>query len=153
MGFGTAITRTTSTLTAATTSLGATIAGATTTTTAAAGAASGGALGATLGALRGAADGVRGGAEKGSRSPTAAALTAVALGVTGILDWPLLLTVGGTALVVNRLTSRPDIQTRNSTATTPAPSGAKSTIKTKAPRPRGAATNRPRTTPAQAEDT
>jgi len=150
MGFGTAITRTTSTLTAATTSLGATIAGATTT---AAGAASGGALGATLGALRGAADGVRGGAEKGSRSPTAAALTAVALGVTGILDWPLLLTVGSTALVVNRLTSRPDIQTRNSTATTPAPSGAKSTIETKASRPRGAATNRPRTTPAQAEDT
>ncbi len=150
MGFGTAITRTTSTLTAATTSLGATIAGATTT---AAGAASGGALGATRGALRGAADGVRGGAEKGSRSPTAAALTAVALGATGIIDWPLLLTVGGTALVVNRLTSRPDIQTRNSTTTPPAPSGAKSTIKTKAPRPRGAATNRPRTTPAPAEDT
>ena len=96
---------------------------------------------------------LRGGAEKGSRSPTAAALTAVALGVTGIIDWPLLLTAGGTALVVNRLTSRPDIQTRNSTATSPAPSGAKSTMKTKAPRPRGAATNRPRTTPAPAEDT
>jgi len=95
----------------------------------------------------------RGGAEKGSRSPTAAALTAVALGATGILDWPLLLTVGGTALMVNRLTSRPDIQTRNSTTTPPAPSEAKSTMKTKAPRPRGTATNRPRTTPAPAEDT
>jgi len=103
MGLGTAITHTTSRLADATTS--------------AAGAASDAALGTTLGALRGAADGVREGAEKGSRSPTAAALTSVALAATGILDWPLLLAAGGTALLLTQLSPHPDTQTLDSAAT------------------------------------
>jgi len=109
MGLHTPITRTTDTVIAATTSAAGAVTAA---TTSVAGATGGAALGAGLGAVRGAADGLRDGAERGSRSAPAAALTVTALTVTGILDWPLVLAAGGTAILVNRLTQTPGEQPR-----------------------------------------
>ncbi len=105
MGLGTVITRTTGTLVTATTSAGAAVAGSATAT---AGALAGGAVGAGLGAMRGAGEGIVEGAKRGSRSTPAAALTAVVLGAAGIVEWPVLLAAGGTALLMNRLTRHPD---------------------------------------------
>lgn len=76
-------------------------------TTALAGAVGGAAIGGTIGALRGTAEGVVHGAESGRRSTPALVLTAAALGITGVLDWPLLLAAGGTAYAVDRFTRNP----------------------------------------------
>jgi Lsr2 len=79
-------------------------------TRAAAGAVGGTVIGATSGAVRGAADGASTGMRAGSRSRPAAAVTtavtAVGLGVAGIVDWPLL--VGGAAVlaIADQLSSR-----------------------------------------------
>ncbi|MGE2837087.1 hypothetical protein [Mycobacterium sp. SMC-4] len=75
-------------------------------TTAAAGAVGGAAVNGAVGAVRGAASGVRAGLDNGSRSPAAAALTIGAIGAAGLVEWPVLLTVGGTALVVHQLSQR-----------------------------------------------
>lgn len=75
-------------------------------TTAAAGAAGGAAVGAALGAVRGAARGAGTGASAGPNSTVAKALGIAALGVTGIVDWPLVVAAGGAALLVDRLSRR-----------------------------------------------
>lgn len=72
--------------------------------TTAAGALGGAAVGGAAGAVRGAANGVTNGVSGGAKSTPAAALAITALGVTGLVDWPLLLAAGGTALVLDRLT-------------------------------------------------
>ena len=72
-------------------------------TTAAAGAVGGAAVNGVVGAVTGAAAGVQKGIDKGSHSTPAAALTLGALGVAGLVEWPLLLAVGGGALLLRRL--------------------------------------------------
>ena len=72
-------------------------------TTAAAGAVGGAAVNGVVGAVTGAAAGVQRGIDSGSHSTPAAALTLGALGVTGLVEWPLLLAVGGGALLLRRL--------------------------------------------------
>ncbi|WP_231750988.1 hypothetical protein [Mycobacterium sp. NAZ190054] len=61
---------------------------------------------AVVGGVQGVAGGVRAGLSNGSRSPAAAALTLGAIGAAGLVEWPLLLTVGGAALVVHQLGQR-----------------------------------------------
>lgn len=77
-------------------------------TTAAAGAVSGAAINGVIGGVQGAATGLRDGLAKGSHSSAAAALTLGAVGAVGLVEWPLLLTVGGGALVLHRLSQRSD---------------------------------------------
>ncbi|MGA9489503.1 MAG: hypothetical protein WBV80_04520 [Mycobacterium sp.] len=80
-----------------------TVSRAATATTAAAGAVGGAAVNGVMGAVTGAADGVKKGIDSGSHSTPAAALTLGALGVAGLVEWPLLLAVGGGALLLRRL--------------------------------------------------
>ncbi|MGE2736600.1 hypothetical protein [Mycolicibacterium vaccae] len=75
-------------------------------TTAAAGAIGGAAVNGAVGAVRGAASGVRSGLDNGSRSSAAAALTLGAVGAVGLVEWPVLLAVGGTALALHQLSHR-----------------------------------------------
>ncbi|MGV0787597.1 hypothetical protein ABQF33_11815 [Mycolicibacterium sp. XJ2] len=75
-------------------------------TTAAAGAIGGAAVSGVVGAVQGAASGVKAGLDNGSKSPAAAALTIGAIGAAGLVEWPVLLAVGGTALVVRRVSQR-----------------------------------------------
>ncbi|MBO0676233.1 hypothetical protein JRC04_02010 [Mycolicibacterium sp. S2-37] len=77
-------------------------------TTAAAGAVGGAAVNGIVGGLQGTAAGIRDGLGKGSQSPAAAAITLGALGAAGLVEWPLLLAVGGGALVVHQLSRRSD---------------------------------------------
>jgi len=74
-------------------------------TTATAGAVGGAAVNGAVGAVTGAAAGVQRGIDSGSHSTPAAALTLGALGVAGIVEWPLLLAVGGGALLLRRLSN------------------------------------------------
>jgi hypothetical protein len=53
--------------------------------------------------VTGAAKGVRRGLKNRKYSTPAAALTLGALGVTGLIEWPLLVAVGGGALLLRRL--------------------------------------------------
>ena len=70
---------------------------------AAAGAVAGAVAGGAVGAVGGGLQGIKGGLGLGSRSVPAAALTLAAVGATGLIDWPVLLAVGGTALVLRQL--------------------------------------------------
>jgi hypothetical protein len=72
-------------------------------TTAAAGAVGGAAVSGVIGGLQGAASGVRAGLANGSQSSAAAALTLGAIGAVGLVEWPVLLTVGGAALAIHQL--------------------------------------------------
>ncbi|SEH89261.1 hypothetical protein SAMN04489835_5355 [Mycolicibacterium rutilum] len=73
------------------------------TATAAAGAVGGAAVSGVVGGVQGVAAGVRRGLDDGSRSSAAAALTLGAVGAAGLVEWPVLLTVGGAALVIRQL--------------------------------------------------
>lgn len=75
-------------------------------TTAVAGAVGGAAVNGIAGGLQGTAAGIRDGLGKGSTSPAAAAMTLGALGAVGLVEWPLLLAVGGGALVVHQISQR-----------------------------------------------
>src|SRR6202012_5024203 len=107
-------------------------------TTAAAGAVSGAAVNGVLGAVTGAAAGVQKGIDKGSHSTPAAALTLGAIGVAGLVEWPLLLAVGGGALLLRKLNSSHDDASHLASVTTVKPAPAKST-----------SSARPRKTPAK----
>lgn len=72
-------------------------------TTAAAGAVGGAAVNGVVGGLQGAATGIRHGLSSGSHSTPAALLTLGAVGAAGLVDWPVLAAVGGTALLVRQL--------------------------------------------------
>lgn len=72
-------------------------------TTAAAGALGGAAVNGVIGGVQGTAAGLKNGLSNGSHSTPAAVLTFAAIGATGLVDWPLLLAVGGTALLVHQL--------------------------------------------------
>lgn len=77
-------------------------------TTEAAGALGGAAVNGVIGGVSGAAAGMQRGLSSGSRSTPAAALTIGALGVAGLVEWPVLVAVGGTALVLRQLNRRAD---------------------------------------------
>ena len=71
--------------------------------TAAAGAVGGAAVNGLVGGVTGAAEGIKRGISSGSHSTPAAALALGALGVAGLVEWPVLLAVGGGALLLRRL--------------------------------------------------
>jgi hypothetical protein len=75
-------------------------------TTAAAGAVGGAAVSGVIGGVQGTLSGIRSGISSGSHSTPAAAITLGALGAAGLVEWPVLLTVGGTALVIHHLSRR-----------------------------------------------
>jgi hypothetical protein len=77
-------------------------------TTAAAGAVGGAAVNGIVGGVTGAAEGIKRGVSSGSRSTPAAALAIGALGVAGLVEWPVLLAVGGGALLLRRLNRKPE---------------------------------------------
>jgi len=103
-------------------------------TAAAAGALGGAAVNGVIGGVQGAVRGVREGAGSGSHSTPAALLAMGAIGAAGLVEWPVLLTVGGTALLVRQLNGD---RTDESAPTTP-----------QAARP-AAARNAPRKSPAR----
>lgn len=70
--------------------------------TAAAGAVGGAAINGVIGGVRGTATGIRDGLGAGSHSTPAALLTLGAIGAAGLVEWPILLTIGGTALLVHQ---------------------------------------------------
>lgn len=72
-------------------------------TTAAAGAVGGAAINGVIGGVKGATAGIQRGISTGSHSTPAAAMTLGALGAAGLVEWPVLLVVGGTALVLRQL--------------------------------------------------
>lgn len=86
--------------------VGRTLNRAATATTAAAGAVGGATVNGVVGGVKGAAEGIQQGINTGSKSTPAAALALGALGVTGLVEWPILLAVGGGALVLRRVTQR-----------------------------------------------
>ncbi|MDH6281596.1 hypothetical protein [Prescottella agglutinans] len=79
-------------------------------TTSSIGALGGAAVGSVVGGVRGAVSGVAGGTrqgiERGSHSTPAALLTMAAVGAVGLVDWPVIITVGGAALVLRQLHER-----------------------------------------------
>jgi hypothetical protein len=75
-------------------------------TTAAAGAVGGAAVSGVIGGMQGTVSGIKNGMSSGSHSTPAAAITLAAIGATGLVEWPILLGVGGTALVVHQLNQR-----------------------------------------------
>ncbi len=90
-----------------------------TTTAAAAGAVGGAAVNGVIGGVTGAAEGVKKGMSSGSHSAPAAAVAFGALGVAGLVEWPVLLAVGGSALLLQRLSRKEE----------PANSAAKASLK------------------------
>lgn len=78
--------------------------------TAAAGAVGGATVSGVVGGVQGTAQGIRNGLANGSHSTPAAALTLAALGATGLVEWPVLLTVGGAAILIRQLTHKSDGQ-------------------------------------------
>jgi hypothetical protein len=133
-----------------------TVTGAADATTAVAGAVGGAAVDGVIGAVQGAAAGLRNGVGDGSHSTAAAALTLAAIGAAGLVEWPILLAVGGTALLVHQL-NRParengqaDRKAVNSSSRRGAPAKA-APVKSAARSARAPArkSTRPRRAPAQ----
>jgi hypothetical protein len=87
-------------------------------TTAAAGAVGGAAINGVIGGIRGTAAGIRSGSSDGSHSSAAAALTLAAVGTAGLVEWPIVLAVGGTALVVHQLSQQAGRNASDATTTT-----------------------------------
>jgi hypothetical protein len=74
-----------------------------TATTATAGAAAGATIGAAVGAVGGALRGAGTGIAAGARSQPAAVVGLAAVGAAGLVEWPLVVAVGGTALALRQL--------------------------------------------------
>ncbi|WP_245005939.1 hypothetical protein [Rhodococcus globerulus] len=83
------------------------VTGAASVTTSAVGAVGGGVVGGVNGGIRGAVGGMRDGMRAGSKSTPTAVLTLAAMGAAGLVEWPILLGVGGAAVVL-RQWDRPD---------------------------------------------
>jgi hypothetical protein len=107
----------------------------------------GAAVNGVVGAVTGAAAGVQRGIDSGSHSTPAAALTLGALGVTGLVEWPLLLAVGGGALLLRRLSQSRDDGSKAvkaAPAAKPAPAAPAKVVAAKS-----TSSARPRKTPAK----
>ncbi|QFS94359.1 hypothetical protein FIV07_26690 [Mycobacterium sp. THAF192] len=100
------------------------------TTTAAAGAVGGAAINGVVGGIQGAANGARSGLSSGRHSSAAAAVTLGAIGAVGLVEWPLLVAVGGTALVLHQINQR----SSGADAARPATAPRKSTPQKSTPR-------------------
>jgi hypothetical protein len=85
-----------------------TVGRAATATTVAAGAVGGAAVNGVVGAVTGAAAGVQQGIGRGSHSTPAAVLTLSVLGAVGLVEWPVVLAVGGGALLFRQLSQSRD---------------------------------------------
>jgi hypothetical protein len=105
-------------------------------TTEAAGAVGGAAVNGVVGAVTGAAEGVQRGIGKGSHSMPAAALTLGALGVAGLLEWPVVLAIGGGALVLRQLRNGHSDGSHNATLTSVKSVPTKSTSSARSSGPR-----------------
>src|SRR6201998_336018 len=92
-------------------------------TTAAAGAVGGAAVNGIVGGVTGAAEGVKRGVSSGSHSTPAAALAMGALGVAGLVEWPVLLAVGGGALLLHRMNRKPEGAASGKANLKPVPAG------------------------------
>jgi cell division septation protein DedD len=77
----------------------------------------GAAVNGAVGAVTGAAQGVKRGVSAGSHSTPAAALALGALGVAGLVEWPVLLAVGGGALLLSKMNRKPEPPTPVAKAT------------------------------------
>src|ERR1700742_4683495 len=88
--------------------VGKTVNRAATAATATAGAVGGAAVNGIVGGVSGAAEGIKKGINSGSHSTPAAALAIGALGVAGLVEWPVLLAVGGGVLLLRRLNRKPE---------------------------------------------
>jgi hypothetical protein len=104
-------------------------------TTAAAGAVGGAAVNGIVGGVQGAASGIRDGLRSGSHSTPAALLTLGAVGAAGLVEWPVLAAVGGTALLARQLggsgtadAERAEPRANASSAPRKAASGRKKTV-------------------------
>ena len=129
---------------------------------AAAGALSGAAINGVIGGVQGAVAGAQRGLDSGRHSTPAAALTLAAIGATGLVEWPVVLLVGGTALAVRQLDQRarqesasrlsavPDPPTKASGRAAPAPKkAAKTAARKAAPRKAAPRKTAPRKTAAR----
>jgi hypothetical protein len=76
--------------------------------TATAGAIGGAVVTGVIGGVEGTAAGVKNGLSRGSHSTPIAAATLAAIGAVGLVEWPVLLGVGGGALLVHYLSHRSD---------------------------------------------
>ncbi|MBY0442439.1 MAG: hypothetical protein K2Q25_09950 [Mycobacteriaceae bacterium] len=133
--------------------VGRTVGRAATTTTMAAGAVGGAAVDGVVGAVKGAAAGIRHGADAGSHSTPAAALTLTALGVSGLVQWPVLLVVGGTALAWRQLNRRHDSAATAVGATAKSPRLAKSVNSAQPKTPKAPAKTSSRQAPGRSRET
>jgi hypothetical protein len=101
-------------------------------TTAVAGALGGAAVSGVIGGVQGTVSGIRSGLSSGSHSTSAAVLTLGVIGATGLVEWPILLGIGATALVVNQVSQRSGGQSAPTLAVVPdtsSPSRAQSRAK------------------------
>ncbi|WP_078280765.1 hypothetical protein [Mycobacteroides franklinii] len=122
-------------------------------TTSVAGAIGGAAISGTIGAVAGATAGVRRGLSEGSHSTPAAAAVIGALAVTGLIEWPVVLVVGGAALILRQLNSDSEVAQASTEpssviplarpATKPATSTPTTSAAAKAARPRKAPAKQP----------
>ena len=111
---------------------------------AAAGAVGGAAVNGVVGGVQGAIDGAQRGLRSGSRSIPAAALTVAAIGAAGLVEWPVLLPIGGTVLGLHYLAQRSRNERRvASTRRVGSRSGAKGRPAKRASTPHTAARSRP----------
>jgi hypothetical protein len=111
---------------------------------AAAGAVGGAAVNGVIGGVQGVVGGVQRGLRSGSRSIPAAALTVAAVGVAGLVEWPVLLPVGAMVLGVHYLTRRSGGERkRTSTRRGGSGSAAKRRSGSRKPTPHTAARSRP----------
>ena len=85
-------------------------------------AAADGAIGGVRGAIRGVAHGLH----NGSRSTPTAALTLAAVGAAGLIDWPILILVGGTGLLLRQRPRQTDPKPAIVNRRSPSPSGSSS---------------------------
>jgi hypothetical protein len=89
--------------------MGRTVSRAATATTSAAGAIGGAAVNGIVGGVKGAAEGIQQGISTGSKSTPAAALAIGAIGAAGLVEWPILLAVGGGALLLRKMSHSPEL--------------------------------------------
>jgi hypothetical protein len=88
-------------------------------TAGAAGAVGGAAITGVIGGVQGTVAGIRSGLSSGSHSTPAAVLTLGAVGASGLVEWPVLLGVGGTALLIRQLNQRSGRAADSTTDSTP----------------------------------
>jgi hypothetical protein len=111
-------------------------------TSAAAGAVGGAAVTGVIGGVEGTARWIRNGLSTGSHSTPLAVLTLATVGAVGLVEWPILLTVGGGALLVHQLSRRNKGQARSEATKSTAKTTSRSPAKKASTSSTGRATSR-----------